>query len=75
MFGLASQVMGRLLSEGGWVAIEWPADSGWWGLPEVQQFEKYHGFRLRRIYFHGCMLCVHGEDKPINQEALVRFVL
>ena len=43
MFGLASQVMGRLLLEGGCVAIEWPADSGWWGLPEVQQFEKYHG--------------------------------
>ena len=30
MFVLASQVMSKLLSEGRRVAIDWPADSGWW---------------------------------------------
>ena len=55
----------KLLSEGGRVAIEWPADSGWWDIPEVQQFEKDHGFR--RVYFHGCMLGVHGVSKPIKK--------
>ena len=55
----------KLLSEGGRVAIEWSADSRWWDLPEVQQFEKDHGFR--RVYFHGCMLGVHGVSKPIKK--------
>ena len=65
MFGLASQVIRKLLLEGGRVAIEWPADSGWRVLPEVQQFERDHGFR--RVYFHGCMLGVHGVSKPIKK--------
>ena len=43
MFGLASKVMKKILSEGGRVAIEWPADSGWWDIPEVQQFERDQG--------------------------------
>jgi hypothetical protein len=56
MFVLASEVMSKLLSQGGRVAIEWAADSRRWDLPEVQQFEKDHGFR--RVYFHGCMWVV-----------------
>ena len=65
MFGLASQVIRKLLLEGGRVAIEWPADSGWRVLPEVQQFERDHGFR--RVYFHGCMLGVHGVNNPLKK--------
>ena len=66
MFGLASQVMSNLLAEGGRVAIEWPADSGWWDLPEVQQFERIMG----SDEYTGCSWC-----KQTHQEALVRFVL
>ena len=31
-----------MLEKGGRIAIEWPADSGWWDLPEVPAFEREH---------------------------------
>ena len=54
-----------MLEKGGRIAIEWPADSGWWDLPEVQAFEREHC--LRRVYFHGCMLGVKGKEVPIKK--------
>ena len=65
MFKLAKKFMTKILTEGGRVAIEWPADSEWWDLPEVQDFERENCFR--RVYFHGCMLGVHGKEHPIKK--------
>ena len=50
--------MEQILSEGGRVAIESLADSGWWDLDEVRQFG---------VYFHGCMLDVRGRNDPIKK--------
>lgn len=65
MSGLAAQFIEQALQSGGCVAIEWPADSGCWDLPEVKEFEAQHCFR--RVYFHGCMLGVHGKELHIKK--------
>ena len=65
MFKLAKQFAVKILETGGRVAFEWPANSGWWDLPEVQAFEREHCFR--RVYFHGCMLGVKGKELPIKK--------
>ena len=65
MFKLAKRFARKILDTGGRVAIEWPADSGWWDLEEVQEFERQHCFR--RVYFHGCMLGVKGKELPIKK--------
>jgi hypothetical protein len=65
MFAQAKRFMKKILAEGGRVAIEWPANSGWWNLEEVKEFEKEYAFR--RVYFEGCMLGVHGKDCPIGK--------
>ena len=65
MFKLAKRFVRKILDTGGRVAIEWPADSGWWDLEEVQEFERQHCFR--RVYFHGCMLGVKGKELPIKK--------
>ena len=69
MFKLAKRFAQKILDTGGRVAIEWPADSGWWDLlQEVQEFERQHCFR--RVYFHGCMLGVKRK-RIANQETVV----
>ena len=40
MFAQAVRFMKKILAEGGRVAIEWPANSGWWDLEEVKEFER-----------------------------------
>ena len=65
MFAQAKRFMKKILAEGGRVAIEWPANSGWWNLEEVKEFEKDCAFR--RVYFEGCMLGVHGKDCAIGK--------
>jgi len=61
MLAQAKRFMKKILAEGGRVAIEWPANSGWWDLDEVKEFEKENAFR--RVCFDGCMLGVHGKVK------------
>ena len=65
MFKQAKRFARKILETGGRVALEWPADLAWWDLKEVQKFEREHCFR--RVYFHGCMLGVHGKELPIKK--------
>ena len=65
MLALAMQVLEYVSQQGGRIAIEWPASSGLWNLPEWIEFEQ--SMNLRRVRFNGCMFGLRGKQHLVSK--------
>ena len=56
----AEKFMEKVLSHGGRVAFELPAENELWKDPQWLEFEKHQG--MKRVYFNGCSLNLRGRQ-------------